>query len=336
MPSAPCTFRLEIVPLIRLQDYRTGLTGNFCLYWSFLEIIRKNKDLRRVNRTCQELDIRDHACLKAYRFDGQDCLEFCSGPMEIYLFCVAAGNASLDASFIPHILELGSSEAIFLAFPREEWTAKAYVAPGTILYTLKMEVSTLHKLINPTFNDHQLDPAQRINMRDLMKMIPVNPSLMICFDQLLHHKLKPPFHEIFERAKFLEIFSLLMESAFGQRMESCPVSLSHAIESKLQQVRRHIITHLDETPDSDQLAVMYELPRNTLKEGYKFVYGKSIHQYHADHKFESALQMLNQGELLVKEVAFKIGYQNPSHFISAFKKKFGYTPKQYLKREVLT
>jgi AraC-like DNA-binding protein len=44
-------------------------------------------------------------------------------------------------------------------------------------------------------------------------------------------------------------------------------------------------------------------------------------------KLDSAMEMLNSGEFLVKEVAFKIGYQNPSHFISAFKKKFGYTPK---------
>jgi AraC-like DNA-binding protein len=45
--------------------------------------------------------------------------------------------------------------------------------------------------------------------------------------------------------------------------------------------------------------------------------------------------MLASGELLVKEIAFKIGYQNPSHFISAFKKKYGYTPKQYLKQEMV-
>jgi AraC-like DNA-binding protein len=51
---------------------------------------------------------------------------------------------------------------------------------------------------------------------------------------------------------------------------------------------------------------------------------------------KAAMQMLTSGELLVKEVAFKIGYQNPSHFISAFKKKYGYTPKQFLKRETVS
>lgn len=283
----------------------------------------------------REVVIREHAVVQGCRWDDGGNMRIQSNPVEIYLFCIKSGSVGLHVSFIPHPIELGSSEAIFLAFPRGEWNVQLVAKGVTEFFIMKMEVSTLHKMINPSFADHHLEPAQRMNMRDLMKLIPVSPALLICFDQLMHHKMNPPFNHIFEKAKFLEIFSLLMESSFGQPMDACPVALSPVIENKLQLVRRHIIDHLDESPDPDKLAVMYELPRNTLREGYKYVYGKTIHQYHADHKLETALQMLNQGELLVKEVAFKIGYQNPSHFISAFKKKFGYTPKQYLKREVL-
>ena len=32
----------------------------------------------------------------------------------------------------------------------------------------------------------------------------------------------------------------------------------------------------------------------------------------------------------VAQVAYQIGYANPSHFIAAFKRKFGVTPKKYL------
>lgn len=283
----------------------------------------------------KEVIIRDHATIRAYQSDGPGSLDIQPNSLEICLFCTKKGRIRLEVSFIPHALELGASEAIFLAYPKGDWQVKLHAEPGTEYYLMKMEVSTLHKIINPSFDTHHLESAQKVNMRDLMRLIPVNPSLMMCFDQLLHHKLAAPFSMIFEKAKFLEIFSLLMESSFGQPMEACPVVMSPAIEGKLQQVRRHIIEHLDESPNPEELSVMYELPRNTLREGYKYVYGKTIHQYHTDHKLESAMQMLTQGELLVKEVAFKIGYQNPSHFISAFKKKYGYTPKQYLKREAL-
>jgi len=42
---------------------------------------------------------------------------------------------------------------------------------------------------------------------------------------------------------------------------------------------------------------------------------------------------LDQGRLSVNEGAFEIGYHNPSHFIAAFKRKFGVTPKKYTKVE---
>lgn len=279
--------------------------------------------------------IEGHASVAVYTTARFDNLEIEADTRDIYMFCVKQGKLVLHASFIPHPLELNTSEAIFLAYPRSGWTIKGQSFEGADFYVMKMDVAALHKLINPSFDDQHLGGGQQMNMRDLMRLIPVNPSIMICFEQLMHHKLRAPFHSLFEKAKFFEIFSLLMESAFGQPMDACPVAMSPAIEVKLQQVRRHIIERLDEVPDPDKLAVLYELPKNTLREGYRFVYGKTIHQYHSDHKLESAMQMLNQGELLVKEVAFKIGYQNPSHFISAFKKRFGYTPKQYLRKEII-
>jgi len=43
-----------------------------------------------------------------------------------------------------------------------------------------------------------------------------------------------------------------------------------------------------------------------------------------------ARKMLNSGVHNVNEVGLKIGYSTASHFISAFKKKYGTTPKKYL------
>ncbi|MEO6132567.1 MAG: AraC family transcriptional regulator [Saprospiraceae bacterium] len=291
---------------------------------------------RNIPYQVSEVNIRDHGYVAGYHFAGNSMADFDSASNDIFLFCVKSGRINLHVSFIPHPLELNSGEAIFLANPRSAWKTKLQSELSAEVFVVRMEVSSFHKILNPAFDDHQLDASHRMNMKDLMRILPVGPSMMTCFDSLLHHKLKQPFAALFERAKFLEIFSQLLESSFGEPMDACPVAMSPAIENKLNLVRRHIIDHIDEAPDSDKLAILYALPRNTLKEGYKFVYGQTIHQFHSDYKLDSAMQMLNSGELLVKEVAFKIGYQNPSHFISAFKKKFGHTPKQYFKREIIT
>lgn len=279
------------------------------------------------------VEIPGLATVTGYQAQNEGFADLACLPKDIYLFCLKQGELQIQTSFIPHPIGLSGGEAIFLAFPKGAWDVKLIAGAESEFYTSKMEISALHQLINPSFDPHQLQTAEKRNMKDLMKLIPVNPSLVVCFDQLLHHKLQMPFKTIFEQAKLMEIFSQILESAFGQKMDACPVMMSPAIENKIRMVRRHIIENLDTVPDPDHLAVVYELPRSTLKEGYKYMFGKSIHQFHADHKLESAMQMLESGEMLVKEIAFKIGYQNPSHFIAAFKKKYGYTPKQYLKRE---
>ena len=67
-----------------------------------------------------------------------------------------------------------------------------------------------------------------------------------------------------------------------------------------------------------------------LKEGFKQLYGDTVYGYHLEHKMEEARRMLASKQFNVNEVGLKVGYSTSSHFIAAFKKKFGTTPKKYL------
>ena len=64
--------------------------------------------------------------------------------------------------------------------------------------------------------------------------------------------------------------------------------------------------------------------------GFKELYGDTIYAYLLDHKMEEARRMLNSQKYNVNEVGLKLGYSTASHFIAAFKKKYGTTPKKYL------
>ena len=72
------------------------------------------------------------------------------------------------------------------------------------------------------------------------------------------------------------------------------------------------------------------LKRNKLKEGFKQVYGDSVFSFLFDYKMEVARQLLATGSYNVNEVGLKVGYSTASHFIAAFKKKFGITPKKFV------
>ena len=79
-----------------------------------------------------------------------------------------------------------------------------------------------------------------------------------------------------------------------------------------------------------EIADQVGLTLKKLKVGFKQIYGDSVYSFLFDYKMEYARKMLDSGSYNVNEVGLKVGYSTSSHFIAAFKKKFGITPKKYL------
>ena len=87
---------------------------------------------------------------------------------------------------------------------------------------------------------------------------------------------------------------------------------------------------MSEPPSLQELSEKIGLSLNKLKEGFKQLYGDTVFGYLLDHKMEEARRMLASTNYNVNEVGLRIGYSTSSHFIAAFKKKYGTTPKKYL------
>ena len=85
-----------------------------------------------------------------------------------------------------------------------------------------------------------------------------------------------------------------------------------------------------EPPSLQELANEVDLSLKKLKEGFKQIYGDSVYSFLFDYKMEVARKLLEAGKHNVNEVGLKVGYSTASHFITAFKKKYGTTPKKYL------
>jgi AraC-like DNA-binding protein len=85
-----------------------------------------------------------------------------------------------------------------------------------------------------------------------------------------------------------------------------------------------------EPPTLAELAEEIGLSLKRLKEGFKQIYGDSVYSFLFNYKMEYARKMLESNQHNVNEVGLKVGYSTASHFIAAFKKKYGTTPKKYI------
>lgn len=65
-----------------------------------------------------------------------------------------------------------------------------------------------------------------------------------------------------------------------------------------------------------------------LSYGYKQIFGVNPYDYYLQLRFALGKKLLLQGDT-VTSVSNQLEYQSPTTFIKAFKKRFGYTPKQF-------
>jgi len=78
-----------------------------------------------------------------------------------------------------------------------------------------------------------------------------------------------------------------------------------------------------------QISSDLEMSEASFCQYFKKIIGMSPKEYLTNLKLSKAKNMLKHTN--VTEVAFDLGYENISHFISLFKVKYGITPKQYKK-----
>jgi AraC-like DNA-binding protein len=87
-------------------------------------------------------------------------------------------------------------------------------------------------------------------------------------------------------------------------------------------------TYLENHTISD-LAQYFGTNTNKLMNVFRKVFGKSIFEYISEQRMEHAFRLLRDDGLLVTEVSRNVGYKNPNHFSTAFKKKFGINPSVF-------
>ena len=100
----------------------------------------------------------------------------------------------------------------------------------------------------------------------------------------------------------------------------------------INKAKNHIIDNISFTPTVKELSMEIGMNTNKLQRGFHLLFGKSIRQFTITLKMHIALGLMDERELSISEIAYKIGYTNKGHFSQLFKKEFGVLPSVYLMR----
>ncbi|MCT4581251.1 MAG: AraC family transcriptional regulator [Flavobacteriales bacterium] len=106
----------------------------------------------------------------------------------------------------------------------------------------------------------------------------------------------------------------------------------NGIHDKLGLIHQIITSKFANPPSLNELSILVGLNIKTIKTEFKKEYGAPVFTYILNYKMNLAKDLLLEKEMNINEISSFLGYSTSSHFIFAFKKKFGSPPKQFLKQ----
>ncbi|AFZ54127.1 helix-turn-helix domain-containing protein [Cyanobacterium aponinum] len=157
---------------------------------------------------------------------------------------------------------------------------------------------------------------------------------------ILWQILRCPFQGITKRiyleAKALELIGLVIaEQIEALSQESCypksSIEQCRCTIARIHSAKSILLANLHQPPSIAELARQVQLNEYTLKQGFKEVFKTTIFDYLRNYRLQQAKQLLETGQMGVKEVMNAVGYCDRHHFAMAFRKKFNVNPRDYLK-----
>ncbi len=159
-----------------------------------------------------------------------------------------------------------------------------------------------------------------------------SPDTEMAFYQIMNCSHQGVARLLYLESKAAEIFSLFIhnESVLHEQ-KNYKIYLSQEDRVKLDLAKKIIVNNMQEPLGIAELARQIELNTYKLKVGFKEMWGTTVFGYLRDMRMEKARFLLSGARKSVIEAAQEVGYSNPSHFTSAFRKKYGINPNEYAK-----
>ncbi len=247
-----------------------------------------------------------------------------------FYFCTK-GKLAFQFNQGSYAVPLKKGKSLLLYNPKQELPLDVTLYAESNLLSVLIPIKKFHELFS---SDAYYIPflSEENKEKKYYKDQDITPDLDIVLNQMLHYSLHNAVKKLYFKAKVFELLSLYFHQSNQSEVEQCPFLADQVSMPKIKQAKEIIISRITEPPSLQELANEVGLPINRLKEGFKQVYGTSVFGFLFDYKMEYARQLLSSGSYNVNEVGLKVGYSTASHFIAAFKKKFGITPKKYIMR----
>lgn len=224
--------------------------------------------------------------------------------------------------------DVSGEQSLLLYNPQQDLPINLELQPKTSVVSILLSIKRFHSLFSQEadyihfLNNDNKDKKYYDNKQ-------TSPTIAVVLNQIMNFTIHRSIEKLYLKAKSYELLSLYFNHSEDADIEQCPFLVDEQNVLKIKNAKEIIIARMIEPPTLQELANEVGLTLKKLKEGFKQIYGDSVFSFLFEYKMEYARKLLESNQYNVNEVGLKVGYSTASHFIAAFKKKYGVTPKKY-------
>jgi AraC-like DNA-binding protein len=283
-----------------------------------------------------EVIIHDSEFHESLRLEGEYC-----GHQPIGLSFCLSGRTMYSMRGVKEVLCMEPQQSLLLLGPTEFHGAAEYGAGQRIqVISIGVEPSIFAPFLTsqrdslPAMFTRLIEDACPVRQPVYYRLGAIAPAMHIVLTQMLTCPYQGMMKRLYCEGKALELMALTLTRLLAaDRGQPVPLLLRPDDIERIHKARDILLDNMDEPPSLLTLARQVGLNDFKLKRGFRQVFGTTAFGYLHEQRMERARQLLEERRFNVTEVACTVGYANPSHFASAFKKKFGVNPGAYFARK---
>ncbi|MEL6139173.1 MAG: AraC family transcriptional regulator [Cyanobacteria bacterium J06628_6] len=157
-----------------------------------------------------------------------------------------------------------------------------------------------------------------------------SPMMSALLQQILQCPYKGLTKRMYLESKAIELLALLMEEeATIHQGDPQTALLDLDYCDRIHYAQEILLKNLTDPPSLLELARQVGMCDYNLRRGFKEMFNTTVFGYLRDRRLERAQQLLLEPWMTVTEAARIVGYESRSAFTTAFKQRYGVSPKAY-------
>ncbi|MEM0979982.1 MAG: AraC family transcriptional regulator [Cyanobacteria bacterium P01_H01_bin.58] len=252
-----------------------------------------------------------------------------------FLFCLS-GRTVGSAPGFKSKLDVAAGQTIFATVPDAATITESKAGQKLTTVSLAIAPKLLLMLLEDDLHKFPIDWQQRFREAAFTPYFQPNyttPEIAHILQLILHCPHQGGIRRLYLEAKALELLALCIAQLTHHFADTSSLGCVRPKDvDLLHRAKDILLQNINNPPSLAELAQQVGLNERNLQQGFHQLFGTTVFGVLHDYRMELARQLLEANQMTIGAIADSVGITHRGYFATAFKRKFGSTPREYLKR----